>query len=308
MRLTPLLLCLALTPTLHADDLEKFARNDQLVGKGMYKPGDAAIEENILILTKAIADAPAGEVKAVLERFDALAKKNDDGYATSFGWVGGSKVVAGNLSIVCVNYGPVGYVRIMRGGRDLTTPESLQFTDQRAPDVLLAKGGAVVIASHFVRDAGIHDNTKVDFLKIDASNVRIEGTVKAEHLLDWGGAAVKGGRITIDSLDSPRSFFAYSEPYLKHRRTYTPDGKLVRDEPGDLALRAVDKWLLTAQHAKKPDALQKVAAGVLPGPELLSGITVKGARIDLTGDNGVLRFDLKATNGGYRVVSVRQVR
>lgn len=307
MRLTPLLLCLALAPILQAGDLEKFAQNDRTIGKGNYKPGDAAIEENVLILTRALMNAPSGQIKGILARFDALAKKNDDGFATSFGWVGGSKVVAGNLTIVCANYGPVGYVQIMRGRGELPTPKSLRFTDQRAPEVLFAKGGVAVIASHFVRDAGIHDNTKVDFLKIDGSNVRIENTVTAEHLLDWGGAAVRGGQITIESLDSPRSFSAYSEPYLKHRRTYGATGKLVKDEPGDLALRALDKWLFAAQHAKKPDALQKVAAGVLPGSELLSGITVEGGKIDLAGDGGRLHFELKATRSGYRVVSVRKV-
>lgn len=305
----------ALSGISSADDLATFAKNDHLVGSGALAGHEAAVAQNLRILQKVILASDASKVDKALAAYDRAAKANDEGFVTSFSWVSGEKTTKGDLTVVCANYGPVGSVRVWRKGKELALPMKFTAMDLRHPMLVTIIDSSVVIESNFVRDAGMRDNTIVDFLMLGPSGLRLAKSVEAEHTLDWGGASSKGKDVSIGSIDSPKSFIpSNADSILKRTRTYRLVGnqwKLIANQPGDLDLRALDDWLFQAQKAPRPRADQALAKKMFPGEEMLFEMKVvpsghKAVKVVFSGDNGKLTFLLKRVGKGLAVVGVQK--
>jgi hypothetical protein len=269
-----------------------------------------------LVMNEVLQAAPSA-VAGVVARFDKLAKKNDDGFPTSFSWVSGSKKSNGNFTAVAVSYGPIGRVAFFEGGQRAKGGMSLSYMVQRSPRILAIDDDGLLVASSFVRDAGMRDNTRIDTAHINLGRARNSSFLAAgqtfdfEHTLDWGGASMKDGALIVDSIDSPKSFFvAESEALMRHHRVYSfGSGELTlrKDVQSDSDLRAVDDWIERAQKASKPNIDQSKVRKVLREPQMVLGIKRHGSSVVLECDSGTLVFTLAGSGQSIRVkgVSVR---
>lgn len=300
MPLLPFLATFAMRAFAPADDAATFAKNDRAIGSRAFDKPSPLVKENLDILVKAVNRAR--NVEETVSRFDKLAKANDDGFATSFSWAAGSRMTVGDFTAVCVSYGPIGRVAIFERDTPVPTAFTLYYMVRRKPAILSFEGYTLIIASTFVRDAGMRDNTKVDVVRLGlgrlvrADNVRVIESLEVEHTLDWGGATIQNNLLTLESLDAPKSFIVPSVTALfKHKRVYRIDGDvvLVEDQLQDLALRAVDDWLYKAQRTNRPDKEQRIARQVFPRQEMLEDYKASNREVVLKGDRGMLRFTLK---------------
>jgi|GEM_PF-5090935 len=298
---------------IHPDPIAAFARNDRHIGDKSCDIRMKAVEVNLAILVRAVAKSDPSHVKDVEARFDALAKKNDDGFETSFSWVSATKERVGRLTVVCVNYGPVGRVQAFDGtDAPYAEPAALLYMVRRNPSVLALEGRYLVVASSDVRDAGMDENTRLDFLLIDAGRnraIEIRNPFEAVHTLDWGGPELRGDRIVFDSIDAPKSFYvSRATTILRRRRVFDMRGRLLSDRAGDAPIRFFDQWLYRAQHARHPSPLQMTARKCIPAPDfadLFSWTSLAKGRVAVT--LGALRLTLRKADGRYIVVSAVQV-
>lgn len=319
MRLPWLILPLLFASFSNAQDVyATFAKNDAEVAERSFVDPLPPVVQNLDILVDAVRKADRKSLTALLKKFGDLAKKNDQGFATSFGWVAGEKVSAGTFTAIAVSYGPIGKVVVFEASDKVRDDVALTYMVQRAPHILSLTEHELIVGSQFVRDAGMRDNTQIQSFRINlgrhtgADSLTLVKSLEIEHTLEWGGARVKEGRLILESIDSPKSFIlANTEAVLKRTRTYSISrGELVlqSDKPGDLPLRAVDDWLRAAQTASRPDPKQRQARRAIPEPELLLDYTVQQqaqkATVVFETDRGKLTFQLSKTPSGFVVRNV----
>ncbi len=310
MRFLLLVLLCALIPSVRADDLTRFVENDRAIGSNAWQDVKDRVNESLEILIKQgqLAKTPKALVQTA-SKFDRAARKNDDGFATSFSWVDITSATTKQFKVVCAAYGPVGRVVIQdASGQNIALPE-LQFMDQRHPSVLLLNDDSVVIASTFTRDAGFRENTRLSFIRLGSSPKHIQ-SMDFEHTLDWGGPRVLEGQIVVFSIDSPKAFFVpNTDPILKHRRVFKVSAgqpQLILDDPQDRALRVLDRWMDEARWVKEPTAMQKVLRKFLPEVEMIDDHRIQeygdgSVAITMVGSNGEVRFALKPVGKTYKV-------
>lgn len=309
-----MILCLSVCLLAKADDLTVFADNDRIVAGRAFSDCTKQVDENLELLIKAIDQSRSDSaIRRTLARFSVAAKKNDDGFPTSFSWVDASRSVADGCRVICVSYGPIGRVAIFNRANTRVQIKELQFMDQRHPSVLLHRGHSLVLGSTFVRDAGIRDNTRIQFVRMDEKPV-LQQTMDFEHTLEWGGPHVQADEVTVFSIDSPKSFFvANPDPVFKHRRVFKVidgRGQLIVDEPQDIPLRALDEWMGAARAAKTPNRMQQVLRKYLPEMEMIDSHVVKtygdgSVAVTMIGNQAEVRFALKPRGKSYVVTKVQ---
>lgn len=302
MRFPSLLLLCSCAFLSRADDLGAFANNDREIGSRSITDCREVVGQNLdLLIGQVLAARNDAGVNKVITRFDKVAHQNDDGYPTSFSWVSGSRSSAGGFQVVCVSYGPIGRVAIINPKGIQVHLGELMFMEQRRPEILLMKGTSLVVSSPFVRDAGVRENTQLQFIRLDEKPVLLQ-TMSFEHTLDWGGPRLVDGDLAVFSIDTPKSFFvANVDPILKHRRVFrVVDGRaqLIVDDPQDIPLRVLDGWMEDARRAKRPTSMQRVLRKFLPEMELIDSHEMKSyldgsVAITMVGDKSQVRFALK---------------
>lgn len=315
MPLLPLIALAALAPSAFVDRFETFAKNDAAIGKSAFDKPSPQVSSNLDLLVDAIREAAPSEVAQIVAKFDRLAKKNDDGFATSFSWVSGSKVNFEHFTAVAVSYGPIGRVAVFEADYKAKNDVRLAYMVQRSPRILAFNDDGLLVASGFVRDAGMRDNTRIDFAHIrlgralHSDTVEVSKSFEFEHTLDWGGAAMKNGQLTVDSIDSPKSFFfSESEAHFRRHRSYTfgnHELSLKLDQPGDLELRAADAWIMDARGAANPTPVQRAVRKLVPEPQMVMDYKVTPSSVTLELDGGTLVFQLSRAGGKVTVSRVK---
>lgn len=296
------------------DDVQTFTANDRTLGSVGCEVRREEVDQNLGIMIRALRQAESREdAERIVAPFMQAARGNDDGFATSFSWADASIGKTESFLWIAVNYGAVGRVAVYStAGRLQPLDARLDYMIQRQPSVFALGATRAIIASRFIRDAGVRERTRLDFVRYEGDRFLIVHRLDFEHTIEWGGAQMLEEMLVVDSLDAPKSFFvANAEALLKRRRIYRIQrGRpvLVKDQPGDLPLRTLDDWMTTARKAKKPNAMQQTLRKFLPEISMIDehelidkpdgsvGIVMRGA-------SGEVRFLLRRNGSRFRVAS-----
>lgn len=199
---------------------------------------------------------------------------NSEGLADELTWLGASIARRGDSVAILVNYGPLAKLAVFDRKVRVKLPPNVAFIRPFAGHVSITPDGTVVVNLNSVQAMGMRDRLRVITLS-NAGGWKVGADLNRAKTLEWGGVELKGDRLTVTSIDEPKSFFTTApETLFERAETFlVSQGKLTSlqaklDNP---ELRWLDDWMATAQKAKNPDAMQKKLKSYYREPALLEG-------------------------------------
>lgn len=181
-----------------------------------------------------------------------------------------------------------------RAGRRLLVPASLRWS-YRQFGPFFRVGSALAFDATSLSDAGVRYSFRLGFLRRTVQGYVGGGTVSGFSTYDFDAESeprliVKGGRVVVNSLDSPRSFFvSNADRVLRRSETWDATGPVARRVATRLLdpdLRAVDDWLWAHRGSK-------IGQKTLPREP--------GMATDIRRDKGRVEMDLDSLGEGVRL-------
>lgn len=214
---------------------------------------------------------------------------------------------------IAVTFGPVSRLSVFDGtDKRLPAPKQFDWFRQWHPTVRILDSGAIVLVSERVQAAGSRTSLRVDLLTTNGGTLTPADSLSRVTVLDLPEPKWTESRLTISSIDLPRSFMtAAAVPVFRRIEEYEcTSTKLnrIKLEQKDLALRAVDAWIVAARKAVRPDKYQAIIKKEFPTPEFITyAIRAPERDVDVIIDRDAtrLRFTLQDSSGRYVVMSVR---
>ena len=188
-------------------------------------------------------------VEAALKPFEAAIRQKPE-FTSDPSSLGASTYKDGDRWLVNVRTGFASSVAAFdRSGKRLGTPASQRWS-YRYAGTFRSVGGLILFDGESIQDAGVRYRYRYAFLRRTAQGYASAGTLSGEWAFTDGGERPlreDGPRLTVLSLDPPRSFFVASPVLLLRREeTWDASGQTVRRLATRLLdpdVRAVDDWL-----------------------------------------------------------------
>ncbi|MBI3919983.1 MAG: hypothetical protein HY318_01095 [Armatimonadetes bacterium] len=326
------ILVLTLTSSiLHAEDqLLRFQELDAKLGATVpgENPNPTAIEVLEILIGQVyglIHQNPRlidGQIREALKPYDEAIRQNKGEVypVEEYRWVSVSAARHGNRVAISANYGPASRLAVFDTStcRRCKVPPALEWlVPWHQFPVFLPDGGLMIKSDRVMQ--GNRIGSRVDFLTRVAQGYRPIRSMERIIILDYGGAEVKGNRMTLVSIDESRSFFtSAATPLFGREEVYVVrDGvpSLIRDTKLQPTLRFLDQWMLQARAAGRPSRLQRQFKRLISEEVMLTDYQIRKLvggriRVDVGLDTipaGRIRFLLRGGTN-CRVLSVRFVR
>ncbi len=202
-------------------------------------------------------------------------------------------------------------------GRLIRLPKCFDWNTPWYPRPRWLPCGLLLLDADGIEAAGMRENERLVWLRVHGLRAEQVASFEGVTTLDEFGAQVSGNRLTLKSIDEPAALMIFPSDFVFERRTTWicgPRGpRLIRSEPRQTSLRAVDRAIVRAWHARTPTRLQKQICK-LCAPDMGRQMMLEKwtenrgpAGSVLIVINGEVEFTLRATGGGPRVIKVRAI-
>ena len=191
-----------------------------------------------------------------------------------------------------------------RSGKWLGTPAAQRWS-YRYAGAFRPVGKLILFDAQSLQDAGVRYGYRFAFLRRTSQGYASAGTLSGEWAFTDGDETLlreSGTRLTVKSLDAPKSFFVASPVLLLRREeTWDASGQRVRRLATRLLdpdVRAVDDWLWN--HRPKTDSS--------PGLPIVDSIERTRGKVKIQLDDIRYEFTLAVRGGRNVVTGVSAVR
>jgi len=194
-------------------------------------------------------------------------------------------------------------------GKKLALPRRFFWNYRWQPTPHAIADGLVLMEQSSIQAAGNRVGIRLDWLKVDLARAVNVGSFEGQTTLDLSSASIKPNRVSVHTIDDPKSFYvSAATPIFERITTWTVRNRqpvLASIDLQQLSLRSVDDAIYKAWHAKHPTALQaKIRRQCSKETDLGSWKEVKtphGLRVHAS---GIGTFELRSTGGRLLVTDI----
>lgn len=196
--------------------------------------------------------ARGASLETALKPFQAAVAKKD-GSTSDPSSLDATLFHDGNRTLIDVRMGYASSLSAFDpSGRRLTLPASLRWSYRNFGDFFRA-GSSIVFDGTTLSDAGVRYAYDLQWLRRTGQGYASIGraTGNWNYNSDSPHLTAKGARLTLRSLDEPKSFFTDNATLLLRRQEIWQDGRRRSTTLLDQDVRTADTWLATHRHGEK---------------------------------------------------------
>lgn len=223
------------------------------------------------------------QVEKILNLF-ARAVQTAELSSTEYGSMGGAVSFGAGRVAIGVRMGAAARLRVFNSvsGQSITVPKALDWSYQYDIQPQFLPGGMLVVNGPGIQDAGVRYGYRILFLKPSSSGFQLSRAIRGVWTLDEETEShlrINGLVASINTIDSPKSFFTDSVTRLFHRNTiYELDQMPFRvrmTSLGTSAIRAADEWMAEAIKNPKTDQQRQFVEAYGKEPQMLESYSEK---------------------------------